>query len=93
MGNLNENICEKCEKKHRINDPIFELFATLMAEEYFSGLWKEGKPDIKMMSKKEVAKQMYFLGALHLMENMTHIKENFVDELKASLKRIDEKNF
>ena len=45
MGNLNENICEKCEKKHRINDPIFELFATLMAEEYFNGLWKEGKQE------------------------------------------------
>ena len=60
-------------------------FAESYTDEFFSTIWKEGKNELKNMSKKEVAEQMYFLGVKHFMEEVHHsmqkMKNQFNNEM------------
>lgn len=62
--------CKGCGKIHEVDD--LAHFAESYADEFFEEVWKQGKNDLKSMSKKEVAEQMYFLGIKHFMEEVHH---------------------
>lgn len=62
--------CNGCGKIHEVDD--LGHYAESYADEFFPKIWKEGKNELKAMSKKEVAEQMYFLGVKHFMETVNH---------------------
>lgn len=63
--------CKGCGKIHEVDD--LTRFAESYADELFPKIWEQGKSDMKSMSKKEVAEQMYFLGVKHFMEEVHFI--------------------
>ena len=80
MIEKNNFSCPDYGKKHEFDK--FTLPAESFSNEFFPNIWKEGKNELKNMSKKEVAEQMYFLGVKHFMEEVHHRIGNKVEELK-----------
>lgn len=76
-------ICKGCGKVHKFDD--LSHFAESYSDEFFPAIWKEGKNDLKNMSKKEVAEQMYFLGVKHFMEEVHRSMQEMKKELKSEI--------
>lgn len=72
--------CKGCGKVHEVDD--LSHFAESYVDDFFPEIWKEGKNELKNMSKKEVAEQMYFLGVKHFMEEIHFSLKEFKDKVK-----------
>src|SRR3989344_1161397 len=46
-------------------EKLFKEIATIITEDTFDGVWVEAKKDIKDFSKKELAEEMFFAGAVN----------------------------
>ena len=75
-----ETKCKECGKIHKNED--FSDLAEVFVDEVFPMIWKQGKSDLKEMSKKEVAEQMYFLGVKHFMQEVHHNLEAIKKDLE-----------
>ncbi len=75
--------CKKCGKIHEIDD--LTHFAESYTNEFFPKIWKESKKELKNMSKKEVAEQMYFLGVMHFMEEVNKEMMGIKKELETKV--------
>lgn len=51
-------------RKRMIIREITEIFADQIADELFDAVWQNGKDDMKILSKKELAEQAYYNGIL-----------------------------
>jgi hypothetical protein len=80
MIGKNELSCPDCGKRHELDK--FEEAAESFADQLFEDIWKQGKSQLKEMSKKEVAEQMYYLGVKHFMEETHNHFEKMVDVLE-----------
>ena len=67
------DICPHCGQSHNFTDPDFEQAADNFTDLFFDEVWREGKQEIKEMSKKEIAEQMYYLGVLHSLQSMDEV--------------------
>ena len=84
-----EKICPHCGQNHGIEDIDLEQAAEDFADAFFGEVWGQGKEELKEMSKKEIAEQMYFLGAFHYMKSLEAFAGHFFDEID---KKIISKN-
>lgn len=91
MEKENKYICPECGKIH--NDE-FDLVTELaektslkFTEEAFPYVWKEAKKELKEMSKKELAKEMFCEGAFQMMLSFT----DTMDEAFNMPKKLKEK--
>jgi len=66
-----EKCGKKCSSCGKIHGTDLTDEACSFVDQFFSQVWKQGKNDLKEMSKKQVAEQMYYLGVKHIME-LTH---------------------
>lgn len=63
--------CSQCGQKH--DEQLDEMtdLAILLAGSFseiaFPELWKEAKEDIKELSKREIAEQMFYTGAVQML--------------------------
>jgi len=74
---VTELFCKKCNntfqdfKTNMSIEPdeetekLFKEIATIITEDTFDGVWVEAKKDIKDFSKKELAEEMFFAGAVN----------------------------
>ena len=71
---INKDICPDCGQIH---DEKFEELAEIMAETFtthaFPVIWKELKNKTKEMTKKELAEEMFHLGAIEILK--THFNQ------------------
>lgn len=75
-------ICPHCGQNHALEDIDFEQAAEEFTDAFFGNIWKESKEELKEMSRKEVAEQMYFLGILHYMKSLEKFADSFFDEIE-----------
>lgn len=76
-----EIICQHRCQNHALEDIDLEQVASDFTDAFFGKVWKESKEELKEMSKREVAEQMYFLGALHYMKSLEKFASHFFDEM------------
>tara|TARA_Y100000034_G_scaffold133715_1_gene200034 strand:+ start:1926 stop:2183 length:258 start_codon:yes stop_codon:yes gene_type:complete len=77
--------CPNCGKKHEFDE--FEDAAEDFSNLYFEHIWKQGKSNMKNMSKKEVAEQMYFLGVKHFMEEVHKKFDEMATHIENEIKK------
>lgn len=77
-----ESICPHCGQNHALEDIDLEQVASDFTDAFFGKVWKESKEELKEMSKREVAEQMYFLGALHYMKSLEKFAEHFFEKME-----------
>jgi hypothetical protein len=66
-----DKACPQCGQTHDKELDNMTDLAVLMAESFttvaFPELWKDAKEDIKQMSKHELAKEMFYTGAVQML--------------------------
>tara|TARA_Y100000310_G_C20261899_1_gene614027 strand:- start:303 stop:554 length:252 start_codon:yes stop_codon:yes gene_type:complete len=59
-----------CDHDHGHGE--IEKVAAKFADENFPKLWEHSKKEIKELSKKDIAQQMFFTGAAMILEALQH---------------------
>tara|TARA_Y100000310_G_C20153967_1_gene566055 strand:+ start:193 stop:453 length:261 start_codon:yes stop_codon:yes gene_type:complete len=77
--------CIHCGGDHEMDE--ISAAAEEFADTYFEHIWKQGKSDLKDMSKREVAEQMYYLGVKHFMEETHKQFSEMAQEISNKLKK------
>ena len=71
MSNQPNKPCQQCGQIHdqELDDmtDLAMLMATSFTEIAFPEIWKDVKEDIKQMSKKDIAQQMFYTGATQML--------------------------
>lgn len=73
--------CPHCGQHHDFNEVDHEDAANDFTDTFFDKVWKNNKQELKEMSKKEIAEQMYFLGVFHFMKSMNEMMNHITEEL------------
>lgn len=68
------NLCPECKEPFL---PLHEVIAEEMVEKIFPAIWQEDKQYLKRLSKKELAEEMFGLGASKALEGYFE----FMDDL------------
>ena len=82
---MKPDVCPDCRKHHTI-DFDFEQMVEGFTDEFFPDVWAERKHEMKEMSKKEVAEQMYYLGALHFVQTLDQTMAEFEELIEKKRK-------
>lgn len=84
-----KTVCEDCGKPHG-DMKVLTGAAEELTDEIFPEAWKELKEDLKPKSKKEIAEQMFFLGAVNAMRMTQEMLEQANEELDELRKKENE---
>jgi len=60
----------------KVHESIPETMTNSLVKEAFPNIWKERKQELKGMSKKELAEEMFGAGAYIAIDNMMHAFEH-----------------
>ena len=78
----NNVICPKCGEpfeKHNIAE-LAEMTAAGITNQEFPNIWSKKKQELKQMSKKELAEEMYFAGAFDMFSSFHGMIEKIKEE-------------
>jgi hypothetical protein len=82
----NEKICPQCGQIHDLEEDDLNQVAEDFTESVFEKIWSENKEELRDMSKKELAEQMYFLGVLHYMKSLEAITGHMLEDIFKDIK-------
>lgn len=74
---INNDICPKCGKPFEEHDiaELAEMVASEITSQEFPNIWSQKKQDLKLMKKRDLAKEMYFVGAFDMFSSFNGIIE------------------
>lgn len=71
MKENNKDVCPECGKMHNYNDDSLLELARLSAEPFtdktFPDFWQVRKEELKQLTKKEIAEEAFFSGAMSML--------------------------
>ena len=65
-----------CDHDHNQGHSEIEKIAAEFTEGNFPKLWEHSKKEIKELSKKDIAQQMFFTGAATMLETLQHQQQH-----------------
>ena len=74
--------------KDKFVDAVPQALAESLVEEAFPEIWKERKEELKEMSKKELAKEMFGMGAYIAANNFIDAMKKEEEEMNKNAKRL-----
>ena len=82
MEEKDKKVCPLCNEVHEENDlhAISVMTADSMVKEVFPKFWNDAKSEIKDLSKKELAEEMFRSGAINMLYGYMKLMNEISDK-------------